>query len=615
MKLALIKSLWIIFILFSGNKSCLFGQLRIVNSNYWTATDALGRKVTGVREAGDVRKDKYVGIFYLTWHTDAMADFSPVLNIREILEKFPDAARKVDHPAWRGLDGGVFWWDEPIFGFYRTTDDWVLRRHAELLADARVDAVILDCTNGHQTYKSAYVKLLKVFDQARKDGVNAPRIAFILPFAATEDALLSLKELYHDLYQPGLYKDLWFTWKGKPLVLAYYDLLTDVPGNPGETKLRNEIRDFFTFRPPQPDYVNGPSSNDQWAWLEVYPQHGYVTRPEGGIEEVTVGVAQNANDSSSGHWHAFNAPGTYGRSYTKQNGQDVRPDAYLYGLNFQEQWNRAFELDPELVFICEWNEWTAGRWLHLQLPTAPPYKPFGFIDLYTADKSRDIEPVKSWGPNGDLYYLQMVSNIRKFKGMDKQEALSPMKSFTLGSFDGWEDVKPEYSHYPGNTLHRNHRGQGDSLVYTNNTGRNDIVMAKVARDSRYVYFYVETAGKLTPTGDPKWMPLFIDIDRDTKTGWEGYDFVVNRINPLKTATLEKSKSGWNWEKSGQIAYTVGDNRMVIRVDRSLLGVSGRKLDFEFKWSDNMQEEGNIMDFYVNGDVAPGGRFNFVYSEL
>lgn len=26
----------------------------------------------------------------------------------------------------------------------------------------------------------------------------------------------------------------------------------------------------------------------------------------------------------------------------------------------------------------------------------------------------------------------------------------------------------------------------------------------------------------------------------------------------------------------------------------------------------MQEDGNIMDFYVNGDVAPGGRFNYHY---
>ena len=52
--------------------------------------------------------------------------------------------------------------------------------------------------------------------------------------------------------------------------------------------------------------------------------------------------------------------------------------------------------------------------------------------------------------------------------------------------------------------------------------------------------------------------------------------------------------------------------MEIKVARKDLGMTGA-LDFEFKWSDNMQEEGNILDFYVNGDCAPGGRFNFVYT--
>jgi len=39
--------------------------------------------------------------------------------------------------------------------------------------------------------------------------------------------------------------------------------------------------------------------------------------------------------------------------------------------------------------------------------------------------------------------------------------------------------------------------------------------------------------------------------------------------------------------------------------------SKEALNFEFKWSDNMQKE-DPMDWYVNGDVAPGGRFNYVY---
>ena len=39
-----------------------------VNSDSWAATDALGRKVREYKDAGDKKKDKFVGIFYLTWH-------------------------------------------------------------------------------------------------------------------------------------------------------------------------------------------------------------------------------------------------------------------------------------------------------------------------------------------------------------------------------------------------------------------------------------------------------------------------------------------------------------------------------------------------------------------
>jgi hypothetical protein len=159
---------------------------------------------------------------------------------------------------------------------------------------------------------------------------------------------------------------------------------------------------------------------------------------------------------------------------------------------------------------------------------------------------------------------------------------------------------------------RNHKGQGDSLIYTNYTGRNDIVLARVARDKDFVYFYVETANSLTPKTDPKWMRLFIDTDRNKSTGWEGYDLVVNRLNPEKTAVIEKSEKDWNWSKKGEARFSIRNNRIELRIPRTLISANDKKLDFEFKWSDNMQEDGNIMDFYVNGDVAPGGRFNFVF---
>ena len=37
------------------------------------------------------------------------------------------------------------------------------------------------------------------------------------------------------------------------------------------------------------------------------------------------------------------------------------------------------------------------------------------------------------------------------------------------------------------------------------------------------------------------------------------------------------------------------------------------VSFQFKWADNMQKE-DPMDWYVNGDTAPGSRFNYIYKE-
>jgi hypothetical protein len=39
---------------------------------------------------------------------------------------------------------------------------------------------------------------------------------------------------------------------------------------------------------------------------------------------------------------------------------------------------------------------------------------------------------------------------------------------------------------------------------------------------------------------------------------------------------------------------------------------GQRLNLDFKWVDNLQRPGDIMDFYASGDVAPPGRFNYRY---
>ncbi|MDD2245959.1 MAG: hypothetical protein PHI70_02175 [Proteiniphilum sp.] len=593
------RNLLILFMLLITNQ---FLAAQKVDSDKWSATDALNRKVREYPDAGD-KREKFVAIFYWTWHQGKDDTTTTVKNITEIIRMHPEAMKEYHHPAWGKTKPGFFYWEQPLLGYYRTTDPWVLRKHAEMLADAKVDAVFFDCTNGSLTWVESYEALMKTWDQAQKDGVNVPKIAFMLPFGPVPHSLVSLRQLYRDLYKPGRYKNLWFNWKGKPIIMAYPDNLTN-------SEEDRAIADFFTFRPGQPDYVDGPKGKDQWAWLENYPQKGYVPQKDGTFEQVAVGVAQNASPETKGHCSAFNLPGSQGRDFSFRNGFDPRVDGYLYGWNFQEQWERAFEIDPELVFVTGWNEYIASQWLPEHNWTGDP---FSFVDQFDWKRSRDIEPNKGWGDKGDVYYLQLVDNVRKFKGMTPPEKTSAPKTIKIGKTNQWNDVTPVYDHYKGNTFYRDHVGRNNTY-YTNRTGRNDIIKAKVARDRQSVYFYVETAGKLSSRKDPNWMMLFIDIDRDKSTGWNGYDYIINRQSPTPKKVIVEKNIGnrWEWKEVNREPYVVNGNRLEIMIDRETLGMKGKALDFEFKWNDNMQENGNIMDFYVNGDTAPGGRFNFVY---
>ena len=57
-----------------------------VNSDFWAATDALGRKVREYGETGERKKDKFVAMFYWTWHIYDMPPGSDPLVRRSGLE-------------------------------------------------------------------------------------------------------------------------------------------------------------------------------------------------------------------------------------------------------------------------------------------------------------------------------------------------------------------------------------------------------------------------------------------------------------------------------------------------------------------------------------------------
>jgi len=554
-------------------------------SDTWVATDALGRTQPTIAETGPAKPEKWVGIFYWTWHRPFKS--GPNDNTKLI-------AAAGDGPVDWPRNGAPNHWGEPELGYYRMTDPFVIRKHASMLADAGVDVVLFDTTNPPWTWKDEYEALCREYTAMRAEGNRTPYIGFICPFW---DPTEVIDRLWEDLYKPGLWRDLWFTWEGKPFILANKDFVKD-----------EAMLDFFTFRRPMPDYWVGPDGPDQWSWLEVFPQHVYKNS-RGEIEQMSVGVGQNALADTPGPAPMAHKDGAMGRSWHR-GAKDEREGAVHLGLNFEEQWKRAVEVDPKFVFVTGWNEWTAARFDEWSTYTAADcYYPGGlFVDQYDHEYSRDCEPMA--GGHTDNYYYQLASWVRRFKGVRPLPAASGHHAIAIdGSFDDWDDVRPEFLDTVGDVSYRDHLGYGE-IRYVNDTGRNDFVRSKAAFDAENLYFLMETAGPISPHTDPHWMLLLLDTDRDGSTGWLGYDYVINLAVPGDTATTVKRWEDGAWQPAGEARYRVEGNKMEIAVPRPLVGKSEGTPAFDFHWADNIQGFGDVSELGLNGDSAPNRRWNY-----
>jgi hypothetical protein len=262
------------------------------------------------------------------------------------------------------------------------------------------------------------------------------------------------------------------------------------------------------------------------------------------------------------------------------------------------------------MFVTGWNEWIAMRFDEFNGVRAPVV----FVDQFDQEHSRDIEPMK--GGHGDDYYYQFVSYVRRYKGVRPAPVAGPTRTMRLeAGFEPWKEVVPEFRDDIGDTAHRDHPGYNKCAQYVEASGRNDFVLLKVAHDDQNVYFYARTREKITPCTDPQWMMLLINADGDAKTGWEGYDFIVNRtVRGPGVGVLEKNAGGWKWEPVAEVRFAVVENELQLAVPRAALGLKtgAQTPRFEFKWADHTPASGEIQDFITQGDVAPNGRFAYRY---
>src|SRR6266550_4073303 len=99
--------------------STLFGQMQGVRCTPWPATDALGRKVPISEEVGLPKANRFVGIFYFTWHNNrelTSPNWDGPYDVSRILKEDPGALAKPASALW-GPTGMFHYWGKPLYGY------------------------------------------------------------------------------------------------------------------------------------------------------------------------------------------------------------------------------------------------------------------------------------------------------------------------------------------------------------------------------------------------------------------------------------------------------------------------------------------------------------------
>jgi hypothetical protein len=555
----------------------------------WVATDALGRALPLATEVATPRADRYVGVFYWLWH--GYTRTTPIRDVTQTLLANPN------NPTWHFQD---YFWGQPEAGYYHSSDPWVARRNLQMLADAGIDFIFFDFTNG-PIGKESFDSFMGVAEDMRAAGIPVPYFVFFLNSAGAD----TLNWLYQNVYQPGKYQDLWFRWQGKPLLMAD-PAFAATPA----------IADFFTFRLT---WAFQAGQEDQWRFIDDFPQRAsWHTAPDK-PEEICVSKSMGAPlvpvagiDNKGSSFHGGMAP-----SYDAQWLSADTPK----GLFFDEQWQRALQVDPEIVLVSGWNELTAGAW-NADSGMAGQYSFMGnklqtggwyFVDEFNEEFNRDLEPMT--GGYTDDYYYQLVSYVRRFKGMHPRDPVSPPATPQIdGSFSEWQTVLPVFHDPAGDTAHRDFQNTDGSAQLKNDTGRNDIVESRVTHDETGLFFYAKTAAPLSPPSDSNWMLLFIDTDQNKATGFQGYDYLVGAGGVSSGKTPLARWDGKTWQPAGSARLASNGAELELRIDKALLH-AGDAPSIDFHWADNIRSLTDVSEFFVNGDSAPDRRFDFRYLGL
>ena len=532
-------------------------------------------------------RSRYVGIFFfltLGYHSNhsGIYDISKITDYGRDIDAF--FSNTEDSPV-----GAAHFWGEPIWGYYRSDDPWVITKQVEMLTMAGLDFIALDVSN-MVLYENTVDTLLEILLRFQEQGWSVPKVWFYCnqQSAETMDDKEVIKKVYERWYTQERFADLWFAPNGKPLITKGWNTVWNE-----NDQLEKTISETFEFRLRQ--WPTEAFNDNGIPWIEfTYPQpvhNGWMN----------VSVAQHANTVAFSDREK-----NWGRGYDFATGKND-DEHFREGINFKQQWDTVYGAGDSVqyVFITGWNEWVAEKMIYNgRIQT---------VDQFDEEYSRDIEPcVNGFGDN---VYMQMIQNIRKWKYSDGVAYKNPSVTIDVSSFDTaqWRDVKTVYRDFEGDAIPRDWYSFDGSFSYVDDSARNDIVRTSVCRDATYLYFRVETKDEITQRAenDTKWMNLMIKTGSDGSAGIFGYEYFINR-NVDGNKTSVQKYDGKTYKDIGTGDVYVRGNVMQVRVKLSDLGLDANDYHMEFKVTDNIKKVNDVLSYYSTGDSAPMGRMGYVF---
>ncbi len=568
---------------------------RVTNFNNVVGVDHLGRTFPSI---ASTKENKQVGLFFWLWigqpHARNIYDASKILDMPNGLKLLTDFKYQDETIS---PDGQAHFWGEPIWGYYNSEDEWVLRKQVEMLTIAGVDFIYFDATNAF-IYKNVFMKLLAIIDEYQKNGFSPPKVAFYTHSRSFQ----TTRELYRELYQPGLFSDTWYRVNGKPMIISYTNAQDDL--NEARSRgdndyapgvLSADILGFFHFYRPQ--WPGDPVYADGFPWVEwIHPQPMH-----NGVMNVT--VASHPNVPMSFSLTRPNEMTNWGRGWNPFTKQNVSANVDK-GSFFQTQWDYALAANPDMISIGGWNEWIAYK--------QPYWNEYVLVDAVNKEYSRDIEPMR--GGYQDAFYIQMIQNIRKYKGLSTEPVVAKKAKISIAAGEEqWKGIPYMAINISKNRHERNSQGAATILRYTQPAAENHIQEIKVAHDDQQIYFFIRGRNNFSnPGSKTNWVNILIGTGAPSLKNWESYEYLIGNSYASGTVSVGKLLPDFRTTASGVAQYTVSGNVLQISCPKTAVGLNGSG-QFYFKVAADVTEPQDIMSYYTSGSSLPLGRLSCIYA--